>query len=295
MAFEVGVTPEDTGPFADSAFAPVAPAGALPVAYTSAMRDGEGGDIPAIVTLDELVVHLHALTERYTSEGSRLGYFAALYYLMTRRVAEGMVSGRFQQPERMQRLACHFASRYLSAVRRFDGDRPTPASWMVAFETAARWRPLILQHLFLGMNAHINFDLGIAAAEVAGSAGLAAARQDFDEINDVLAELMDDVQIRIGRVSPWMRLVDLAGGRTDEAIMNFSMRKARAAAWAVAESFASVDDRRRVAAERDLDARVARFAKVIVRPGVLISVASFPARLRERSRPEDVIEALSRT
>lgn len=164
----------------------------------------------------------------------------------------------------------------------------------MAFQTAEHWRPLILQHLFLGMNAHINFDLGIAAAEVAGATGLVAACQDFDEINDVLAELMDDVQDRIARVSPWMGLVDLAGGRNDEAVMNFSMRKARAAAWTVAESFVSIQREQQSAAERALDAHVARFANVIVRPGLLISAASFPARLRERADPADIIEALRR-
>lgn len=259
------------------------------------MPDGTNADSTDVATIEELLDRLRALTERYASEGSRLGYFSALYYLMTGRVAEGMVSGRFQQPDRMQRLACHFASRYLAAVSQFDAGLQPPASWLVAFEAAARWKPLILQHLFLGMNAHINFDLGIAAAEVAGGSGLAAARQDFEEINDVLAELMDDVQDRIGRVSPWMRLVDLAGGRTDEAVMNFSMQKARAAAWSVAESFVSIDDVQREAAGRSLDARVARFAKVIVRPGFLIAAASFPARLRERANPAEIIEALSRT
>ncbi|MGE0227466.1 MAG: DUF5995 family protein [Dehalococcoidia bacterium] len=259
------------------------------------MPDGADADLTDVATIEELVERLRTLTERYASEGSRLGYFSALYYLMTSRVAEGMVNGRFREPDRMQRLACHFASRYLAAVRQFDAGLQPPASWMVAFETATRWRPLVLQHLFLGMNAHINFDLGIAAADVAGASGLSAARQDFDEINDVLAELMDDVQDRIGRVSPWMRLVDLAGGRTDEAVMNFSMQKARAAAWSVAESFVSVEDLQRPAAERSLDGQVARFAKVIVRPGFLISVASFPARLRERADPAGIIDALSRT
>ena len=30
---------------------------------------------------------------------------------------------------------------------------------------AGRWRPIVLQHLLLGINAHINLDLGVTASE----------------------------------------------------------------------------------------------------------------------------------
>jgi hypothetical protein len=248
----------------------------------------------SVATVEELSAELHRLGARYASEGSRLGYFASLYGLMTGRVAAGMVSGRFQDPERMQRLACHFASRYLAAVEAHDAGAAPPASWAVAFEAATRWKPIILQHLLLGMNAHINFDLGIAAAEVADGGDLTAVRHDFDEINVLLSELLEDVQTRIERVSPWMRLLDVVGGRKDEAIVNFSLRKARSAAWDVATSLSALDASARPEAERALDGRIAHFARVIDQPGFLITAAALPARLRERASPADVIEVLSR-
>src|SRR5690606_41399624 len=71
------------------------------------------------------------------------------------------------------------------------GALPTPA------ET---WSPLVLQHLLLGMNAHINLDLGIAAAETAPGTALPALKRDFDEITTLLGEMLDDVQDRIGRI-----------------------------------------------------------------------------------------------
>jgi len=43
----------------------------------------------------------------------------------------------------------------------------------------------------------------------------------------VLAEPLHEMQPRIGRVSPWIRLLDLAGGRTHESIFNFSLERAR--------------------------------------------------------------------
>src|SRR5690606_25037112 len=167
----------------------------------------------------------------------RAGYFAALYALMTERVCEGLTAGRFAEPARLQALTCHFAGRYLSALEQHREGGTPPESWRIAFDAGSHWRPIILQHLMLGMNAHINFDLGISAAQVSDQSDLATVEHDFNEINAILAELLGDVQQRLGSVSPWMRILDFVGGRKDEVVVNFSMRHARNAAWGVAERY----------------------------------------------------------
>ena len=245
-----------------------------------------------INTADLLLAELQRTAARAATEDDRNGYFAALYALMTERVCQGLASGRFQDGDRLQALTCHFAGRYLSAFEAYQAGREAPASWTVAFEAGKRWRPIILQHLLLGMNAHINFDLGLAAAQVADGDDLQHVQADFDSINVVLAELLGDVQDRLGRVSPWMRILDFVGGRNDEAIVNFSMRHARRAAWGVAERYAPLTEAGRHSLERELDDQVARFARVIVKPGRLISTVAVPIRLRERASVAEVIEAL---
>lgn len=245
-------------------------------------------------SIAELDSTLSSLAEDCGRREDRLGYFAALYSVMTQRVRAGIASGRFTDGPLMERLACHFAGRYLAAL---DARRPgasPPACWAVSFDAAPHWRPVILQHLLLGMNAHINYDLGIAAAEVADTApgGLAGVRADFFEINALLAELVDVVQERIATVSPWMWLLDRVGGRSEEAIVNFSMDRARDAAWRVAERFAPLGADQRVAAAAQLDHEIAEFAGVVEHPGRLISLALLPARLREERHVDRVIAAL---
>lgn len=246
-------------------------------------------------TIDQLSVALHGLSQRFAESGSRLGYFSALYAVMTDRVADGIVTGRFQDRMRMQRLACHFAARYLAALERYEAGEPTPESWTVAFEAAPGWRPIILQHLLLGMNAHINFDLGIAAAEVADGSTLADVERDFNEINLVLADLLGEMQSRLARVSPWMGILDAIGGRTDEAVVDFSMRHARNSAWTMATSLALItpgDDRAQPQAR--LDARTARLGRHVLHPGPLKEAACLPIRLRQTATPAEVIEALTK-
>ncbi|TFG92511.1 MAG: hypothetical protein E4H11_09350, partial [Myxococcales bacterium] len=107
----------------------------------------------------------------------------------------------------------------------------------------------------MGINAHINLDLGVAAAAAAPPGEVEALRDDFETINDVLAELVDRMQASLASVSPWTRWVDVAGLRFDEAVVTFSLRRARADAWdfATALSSASPDERRRLEAQRDAD------------------------------------------
>ena len=104
----------------------------------------------------------------------------------------------------------------------------------MAFRQASSWPLLIVQHLLLGINAHINLDLGIAAAETSPGADLPALRRDFNEINGVLRGMLDDVQVRIAGVSPWFGVLDMIGMRTDEEIFTFGLNKSRELAWKTA-------------------------------------------------------------
>src|SRR4051812_27477119 len=99
---------------------------------------GQGEEAPSAAPLEEAAVlistigelsgALHDLGVRFGERGSRLGYFSALYALMTARVADGLQSGRFQDGPRMQRLACHFAGRYLAALERYEAGAAAPQS-----------------------------------------------------------------------------------------------------------------------------------------------------------------------
>ena len=53
---------------------------------------------------------------------------------------------------------------------------------------------MILQHVLVGMNAHINYDLPLAVIAAANGDKIADLEQDFNAINDILADLLDPVQ-----------------------------------------------------------------------------------------------------
>jgi hypothetical protein len=248
----------------------------------------------AVETYDETIEALTSIVERSAAADDRVGYFAAMYLAVTTTVRRRAGEGRFADPARMERFVTGFAGRYLAALDAWRAERPCPESWRAAFAAAGRWRPIILQHLLLGMNAHINLDLGVAAAELAEGGSLADVRADFDAVNGVLGELVDACQEALGEVSPWMGLVDRIGGSGDETLIRFSLVLARRQAWSAATRFAALPaGPARDAEIAAVDRASAGVAHVVEHPGVVASTLLTLVRLRERAPVGDVIRLLA--
>ena len=207
--------------------------------------------------LDQIVQHSY-------DQASRLGYFAALYRRVTRAVRDGISSGSFQNGPLMEQLDVVFASRYLDALATFRASGVAGRSWMVAFQGCMDADLLILQQLMSGMNAHINLDLGIAAAQV--SPQLPQLKPDFDEINAVLASLIGTVATEIAAVSPLIGDLEKIGLRTETSLVNFDIVAARDAAWITAERLISEPSLLHDATIDSLDLAVSIQGRVILCP-----------------------------
>lgn len=192
---------------------------------------------PLPQTIDEVIHQLEQLIEACTGQKDRIGYFAALYHKVTVRVQQGIQNGEFEDGPRMERLDVLFANRYLAAVRQLLAKEESTGSWAVAFAATRKRSTLILQHLLLGMNAHINLDLGIAAVETMGEQDIDAIRGDFNTINTIIGSLIFEVMNEINRVSPLLSLFGFHA--TNESILiQFSITNARDGAWSFAEDLA---------------------------------------------------------
>src|SRR5215217_2934261 len=112
--------------------------------------------VSAARSIQEVLDRLDAEIEIAVRNGSRTAYFACLYRGVTQRVLDGIRAGRFQDGPRMERLDVAFANRYLAAIGAYRRNEHASRSWQLAFEAARLRRLVILQHLLLGMNAHIN-------------------------------------------------------------------------------------------------------------------------------------------
>jgi len=193
-------------------------------------------------SIKDVVAALDAIIQRSRDDRSRLGYFAALYRRVTCAVRDGIANGRFADGPLMERLDVNFANRYLDALAVYQAGGSPTRSWQLAFHGCNDGSRLILQHLLTGMNAHINLDLGIAAAQTCPGSQLPQLKPDFDQINDVLAELTGTVAQEIAAVSPLIGDLEKFGLRDETTVVNFSMTGARNTAWLTAEHLAQQPD-----------------------------------------------------
>lgn len=243
--------------------------------------------------IDQVLGDLDLVIAQAREEGSRLGYFAALYRRVTAKVKEGIETpGVFEDPERMDLLDFNFASRYLEALQRFQAGRPVTRAWRRAFEAATSFRPIILQHLVLGINAHVNLDLGIAAARTAPAAGFAALRDDFGTINSILSSLIGLVERQLGEVSPWMALLARVAGHHGVRAVEFSLDIARDEAWRFGQRLAPLTEPDQVPEIDRRDGEVIKLAGKVLHPGPLVDLALLVVRMREVASVRRVIDIL---
>lgn len=247
---------------------------------------------PTLVTIDDVLAALDDIINRAVQENSTAAIFAYVYRRTTAKVKEGIAAGRFEDNRRMEQFDVAFARKYIEAWWDFRKGRPVAKSWELAFSSADS-NLVIMQHVLLGMNAHINLDLGIAAAEFAPRGQIHELEHDFMMINELLAELVDEVQERIGSVSPLMFFLDWVGKSDDEAIVNFSISKARECAWDVAEQLSSAPPDRKASIISNVDNRISRFGRIVAHPpGFILSKVLTFIRLFEEKDTGEIIKKL---
>jgi len=130
--------------------------------------------------------------------------FLSTYLRTTQAVGDAVDTGRFIDPEWVERWDVAFADLYLRAHDAFmAGDSSAvPRPWLLAF-TAPDDLPA-LRHVLLGINAHVNYDLPQAMLSVISPADfddaslIADRRSDHERIDGVLAGRVKDEDNLLG-------------------------------------------------------------------------------------------------
>jgi Family of unknown function (DUF5995) len=219
-------------------------------------------------TIDDVLSRLEKIVDDGIRQGSPIGYFGALYERVTLGIKRAIVARAFDDNDRMDLLDRTFAGRFLDAWdTRVAGGAPT-ASWQLAFDSLSDPSLLVVQHLLLGINAHINLDLGIAVATIAPGPAIAGVQRDFNGINDILARLVGAVQMALGEVSPRLKAA-AAIESIEDKLFDFALDQARDGAWAFAVKLANLPTDQWPAAIAARDQDVVAVGRDIIHPGPL--------------------------
>jgi len=245
-------------------------------------------------TIGEVLSRLEKIIAGSQGADERTGYFAALYYKVTSRVKDGIAKNEFEDGPRMEKLDVSFANRYLGALEQWQKNIPPTGSWKVALDSTKRSSILVLQHLLLGVNAHINLDLAIATVETirATNQQLPEIRKDYDAINAIIGSLTYEVINEINRVSPLLSLLGLHGDKPELLLIQFSIGNARDGAWCFAEELdkKTGEDYAACIASRDQD--IAKLAGALIHLKGFIRLTLWLVHVFEWKKPARIIRVL---
>jgi len=197
---------------------------------------GAGGQVVAgSAVIGAVVATMDGLRDGWPpTDGLRV--FLDVYRTVTALVAVRVTDATFHDPAFTEDLDVRFADLFLAVPRDIDAQRPVNKAWAPLVERRALAGILPVQFALAGMNAHINHDLALAVVATCEARGVSpddgSVHADFERVNGVLAEVvrpirqsfLDQHVVAAGR--PLSPVADL--------VSNFSIDKARDAAWASA-------------------------------------------------------------
>ena len=166
--------------------------------------------------------------------------FLSCYQCMTGNVLTAIDSGEFNDAAWVHSLLRRFAEYYFDALDEYDADAPaTPAVWRLAHDEARRDHRAVLQKMLLGINAHINYDLVFALADLLTPEWDQLTPDQREErfadhchVNAIIGRTIDTVQDEVvDRYSPLMDLLDKLVGPLDEMIASRLISDWRDEVW----------------------------------------------------------------
>jgi hypothetical protein len=243
--------------------------------------------------IDEVISQLNDLIDWAIENKSAFGIFPALYVVVTEKVKEGIALGTvFEDGARMEQLDVIFANRYLAAYHQHrQGLKPT-LSWQQCFEACDQFSShLILQELLVGMNAHINLDLGVAAAATSPGNAIKGLHKDFNSINVILNALVDDIKNDLETLSPRFRYI-LRYVVGEDAILEFSIKIARNKAWKFAKQLAMANTAEYKTDFEIKDFKTEKLGKLVRSPGWIANLIIWWVKRAENKDIPHIIQAL---
>jgi len=219
-------------------------------------------------TLDDVVSGLGAWENEFRHKQDRRCIFLTLYGIVSSEMRDRVKQRAFADPEWVHRYAVTFANLYRRALEDYNAGRMghLPKAWRLCFDRAKAGTGLVLQDLFLGVNAHVNNDLPFALTTVSIEPDRDARYKDHAAVNGVLGSVTERATARLAALyAPGLTKMDDCAGDLDEMASLFSLGVARESAWESAVALANArSDTERNLVSRLIGSRAAVLARLLL-------------------------------
>ena len=217
--------------------------------------------------IDDTLAELATLRDRFRKDRNRAGYFAAVCTRLTVLTRDAIAAHEFSNGARMERLLVALTRRYIDTCQ----NRQNAATcWQLSFQAAAddRWLT-VPQHVLLGWNAYLNYDLPIAVGRNCPAIDLPEFHGDYQQLCEIISTLIQRVfeeMIQIWPALGWT--APMWRGPNDELI-RFSPHRAMENAWHLAGKLAGHTLAEQTPLLANLDRELTAVAHRLRHPGLL--------------------------
>lgn len=135
---------------------------------------------------------------------SNLQAFNQTYYIITKNVYQKIGTGFFENDNNMERVDVNFANYYFTALQNFLHEKHVAPAWKELFIQCRKDSLYQFVYMAMGVNAHVNNDLGLSLHEVIDDPDTFEA--DFLKVNTIIDDSLQEV---IASLQERARLVNI--------------------------------------------------------------------------------------
>lgn len=210
--------------------------------------------------------------QQWQQTADRRAIFLNCYLLMTQNMLTAVHQQQFQDNPWVHTLTHRFADYYFTALAAYESQQPsTPQVWQLTFTAAQDAQTYTLQNLFLGVNAHINYDLVLTVVELLEAEWVALSPaertqryQDFIQVNEIIARTVDAVQDTVVEAfTPRLDLLDRLMGPVDEWLVSKMIGQWREEVWQTAVTLLNTPTQREPI-HKEMEARALKIAQMLL-------------------------------
>jgi hypothetical protein len=207
----------------------------------------------------------------WEKEHDNRSVFLGCYCLMTENMLHAIEMNRFDDSEWINRLLQHFADYYFDALTCYEKEDCSEV-WRLAHEATTNRNLHVIQHLLLGINAHINYDLVLTLYDLLvddwshiSESTKRSRLRDHNMVNEIIADTIDSVQDTIiEQKSPAMKMIDVLLGRLDEFLLSALISHWREDVWKKAIELINATQNEQWKFRQSLEKEVVRTGKKIL-------------------------------
>lgn len=184
---------------------------------------------PNLTSFSEVLEQMEVLEKELAeTDMANLIAFNHTYWIITKNIQQKLSTGYFAVEALMHQLDICFAKYYFAALKNYCNKKPTPHCWQILFDLCKENCLYQIVYMGLGVNAHVNHDLGLALFDQITSMQF---ESDFIKVNTVIDQSLAEVLSFLEEKPPLLNIIKNKGRSVYGSYLKRLIRNWRQNAW----------------------------------------------------------------